>query len=153
NHITAAKAVAFKEAMQPEFKEYAKQIVKNAKALADALMAKGARLVSNGTDNHLMLVDVKQSFGIDGKTAATALAKAEIYCNKNTIPYDKGTPWRPSGIRLGTPAITTRGMKETEMQEIAELIVKVLKKPNDNKVIEKVRGEVTELTKQFPFYM
>ncbi len=151
DHITAAKAVAFKEALEPSFKEYASQIVKNSKALADTLTSEGLRLVSGGTDNHLMLVDVRNK-GINGKTAAIALAKAEIYCNKNTIPYDPGTPWEPSGIRIGTPVLATRGMKETHMDEVGKFISQVLSDPENDSALEKVRGDVREFCKQFPFY-
>lgn len=125
NHQTAAIAVALKEAMRPEFKEYAHQIVKNAKALAQALIAKGARLVSGGTDNHLMLVDLTPQGKGKGIFAENALDAAGITVNKNTIPHDPSTPFYPSGVRLGTPAITTRGMKEPEMERIAEWIVAV----------------------------
>lgn len=151
DHITAAKAVSFKEALEPSFKEYAKQIVKNSKALADTLISEGLRLVSGGTDNHLMLVDVRNK-GINGKIAAIALAKAEIYCNKNTIPYDPGTPWEPSGIRIGTPVLATRGMKETHMDEVGKFISRVLSDPENDSALEKVSGEVKEFCKQFPFY-
>lgn len=150
-HSIAAKAVAFKEALQPEFKEYAKQIVKNAKALAEALMEQGFRLVSGGTDNHLMLVDLIEK-GITGKEAEDALDNAGIYCNKNTIPYDPRKPWDPSGIRIGTPVLTTRGMKESEMKEVASFINKVLEKPSDKAVQKKVKEEVQELCKKFIFY-
>jgi len=151
DNVTAAKAVAFNEALQPSFKEYAKQIVKNAKALAEELMALGWRLVSNGTDNHLMLVDVF-SQGITGKQAEKALEEAGIYCNKNTIPFDQRSPFDPSGIRIGTPTITTRGMKEQEMKEIAHLIDKVLRNIENNKIKAEVKKEVLNLCKQFIFY-
>ncbi len=151
-HIIAAKAVAFKEAMEPEFKEYAKQIVKNAKALAEELMALGLRLVSNGTDNHLMLVDVFKSKNITGKQAEHALELAGIYCNKNTIPFDSRSPWDPSGIRIGTPVITTRGMKEKEMKEIAVFIAKALDNADNEAKLAKIKTEVKEFCKQFPFY-
>ena len=117
-HIIAAKAVAFKEALESDFKKYSEQVVKNAKVLASELMNFGYRLVTNGTDNHLILVDVRKS-GISGSEAESVLEKAGIYCNKNTIPYETGSPWDPSGIRIGTPVLTTRGMKEAEMIKIA----------------------------------
>jgi glycine hydroxymethyltransferase len=151
NHTTAAIAVALKEASAPEFKEYAKQIVKNAKALADALMASGLRLVSGGTDNHLMLVDV-MSKGISGKEAEKALGKAGIYCNKNTIPFDTRSPWDPSGIRLGTPVLTTRGMEEKEMKEVGAFIAKALEAHNDDARLAQIRKEVKEFCSQFIFY-
>ncbi len=150
-NVIAAKAVAFKEAMQPSFKRYAKQVVKNAKALAEELAALGNRIVSAGTDNHLLLVDVT-SKGITGLEAEKALEKAGIYCNKNTIPYDKRSPWDPSGIRLGTPAATTRGMKEGEMQLLAYLINRVLEKPHSTATIKSVKQQVQELCKEFIFY-
>jgi len=145
----AAKAVCFGEALKPQFKTYACQIVKNAKALADNLQKLGARIVSNGTDNHLMLIDVKSSFNITGKTAQLALEKAGIITNKNTIPNDTEKPFIGSGIRLGTPATTSRGMKEREMKTIAELIVEVLKNSADEKVLKKVQAQVLKLTKKF----
>ena len=150
-NVIAAKAVAFKEAMQPSFKRYAKQVVRNAKALAEELAALGNRIVSAGTDNHLLLVDVT-SKGITGLRAEKALEKACIYCNKNTIPYDKRSPWDPSGIRLGTPAATTRGMKESEMRFLAYLINRVLEKPHSTATIRSVKQHVQELCKEFIFY-
>lgn len=150
-HVHAAIAVALKEAMQASFKKYAWQIVKNAKALADGLMAGGLRLVSGGTDNHLMLVDL-QNLGLTGLQAETALNEAGITVNKNAIPYDPRKPWDPSGIRLGTPAITSRGMKECEMKEIAKLIVRVLKNVNDASEKKRVRREVLQLCKDFMIY-
>ncbi len=150
-HIIAAKAVAFKEALSPEFKEYQTQIVKNAKVLAEEMVKKGFRIVSGGTDNHLMLVDLTPK-GITGKDAQEALVKAEITVNKNGIPFDTQKPMVTSGIRIGTPAVTTRGMKETEMVKIAELITKVLENINNEAVIEEVKKEVHELGKKFPLY-
>ncbi len=150
-HVIAAKAVAFKEAEKPEFNEYQRQIVKNARALAEALKEHGFRLVTDGTDNHLMLVDLR-SIGITGKVAEEALGKAGITVNKNTIPFDPQKPTVTSGIRIGVPAVTTRGMKEEEMKKIAEMIARVLKNPDDESVIKSVRGEVDELTKAFPLY-
>ena len=150
-NVIAAKAVAFKEASTKAFTGYAKQIVKNAKALAEELIALGNRLVSNGTDNHLMLVDVTAK-GLTGSEAEKALEKAHIYCNKNTIPYDKRSPFDPSGIRLGTPAVTTRGMKESEMKELARLINRILENPQSSLIIKKVRSEILELCREFEFY-
>lgn len=151
DHTNAAKAVAFKEALQPDFKEYARQIVKNAKALADELMALGYTLVSGGTDNHLMLVNVWEK-GITGKEAETVLDEVGIYCNKNMIPFDKRAPLDPSGIRLGTPAITSRGMKESEMLEIARLIDKTLKNRTNVELKKQIRQEVVSLCKDFVIY-
>jgi glycine hydroxymethyltransferase len=148
-HVIAGKAICFGEALRPEFKEYAQRILDNAKALADALMKGGVRLVSGGTDNHLMLVDVT-TVGIGGKLAEAALDKAGITVNKNMIPYDERKPMDPSGVRIGTPALTTRGMGKDEMQKIAGWILKTLRSPEDEAVIKQVRGEVSELCKQFP---
>jgi len=150
-HAIAAKAVAFKEAMSQEFKEYGRQIVKNAKALADALMDNGFKLITDGTDNHLMLVDLRNK-GVTGKEAEKALDKAGITVNKNMIPYDPRKPFDPSGIRLGTPAITTRGMKEGEMKDIGNYIAKVIENIGNENVIKRVREDVIELCKQFPIY-
>ena len=150
-HIVAAKAVAFAEALRPEFRTYAAQIVANAKALAEALSAAGYRLVSGGTDNHLMLVDVFEK-GILGSEAETALGKAGITVNKNSIPWDTNPPLKPSGIRVGTPALTTRGMKEAEMRIIAAWIAKALEQRNDEAALKLIRGEVAELANQFPLY-
>lgn len=149
NHIIAAKAVCFKEAMAPDFAVYARQIVKNAKALADELMSAGFKLVTNGTDNHLILMDVTKS-GLTGKEAQLALEKAEIICNKNVIPFDKRSPFDPSGIRMGTPAITTRGMKKKEMKEIAGFIEKALKNHRDEAALAKIKSDVKEMLKGFP---
>ena len=150
-HIIAAKAVAFKEALSPEFKEYQKQVVKNAKAMADALVKGGLRIVSGGTDNHLMLVDLR-SKGVTGKMAEEGLEKAGITCNKNSIPNDPEKPFVTSGIRLGTPAITARGMKEDEAVQIAEMIIKVLENVNDDEKIAEVKNEVLKLAEKFPLY-
>ncbi len=150
-HVIAAKAVAFKEAMTPEFKVYQQQIVKNAKALAEALQQKGWRIVSGGTDNHLMLVDLTVK-GITGKQASSALDLARITVNKNAIPFDPSPPAVAGGIRLGTPAVTTRGMKEAEMRTIAELIDKVLSGMDQQGVIEQVIRDVEALAKRFPLY-
>ena len=150
-HIIAAKAVAFKEALSPEFKEYQKQVVKNAKAMADALVKGGLRIVSGGTDNHLMLVDLRPK-GVTGKMAEEGLEKAGITCNKNSIPNDPEKPFITSGIRLGPPAITARGMKEDEAVQIAEMIIKVLENVNDDEKIAEVKNEVLKLAEKFPLY-
>ncbi len=150
-HIVAAKAVAFGEALRPEFKAYAAQIVANAQVLAAELKEAGFRIVSGGTDNHLMLVDVFAK-GILGSEAELALGKAGITVNKNTIPYDVNPPLKASGIRVGTPAMTTRGMKEPEMRQIAAWIAKALEIRNDDAALERIRHEVAELANQFPLY-
>ena len=153
NHVTAAKAVSFKEALQPDYKKYCEQIVKNAKALADSLMEHGLELVTGGTDNHLMVIKlVNKGLPGKGKEIQNALGEAEIYVNKNTIPYEPATPFNPSGIRLGTPAVTTRGFKESEMKVIGECIAKVIDDYNDKLVIEKVREDILELCSNFPLY-
>ena len=148
-HVIAAKAVCFHEALQPSFKEYSRQIIRNAQTLASAFEKHGLRIVSGGTDNHLMLVDLA-SIGVTGKEAATALDKARITVNKNAIPFDKQSPFVTSGIRVGTPAVTTRGMKEPEMEQIAGFIRRVLAEPLNESVIAKVKQEVLELTARFP---
>lgn len=148
-HVVAAKAVAFLEALQPSFKEYAAQVIANAKVLADELLRAGFRIVSGGTDNHLMLVDVTAK-GTTGKVAEHALDAAGITVNKNMIPFDPRKPLDPSGIRIGTPALTTRGMKESEMRRIAGWITDVLTNPADAGVARRVRGAVVELCEQFP---
>jgi glycine hydroxymethyltransferase len=150
-HIIAAKAVCFKEAMEPAFADYQKQIVANAKRLASALSAEGFRLVSGGTDNHLMLVDVF-SKGITGKTAEAALGKAGITVNKNAIPFDQNPPMVASGIRVGTPAVTSRGMREAEMDSVGEYIARVLASPDDEAVLGRVKAEVEALCRKFPLY-
>jgi glycine hydroxymethyltransferase len=150
-HIVAAKAVAFAEALRPEFKTYAAQTVANAKTLAAALQDAGFRIISGGTDNHLMLVDVFAK-GILGSEAELALGKAGITVNKNSIPYDANPPLKPSGIRVGTPALTTRGMKEPEMRQIALWIAKALDVRNDDTALERIRLEVAELANHFPLY-
>lgn len=150
-HVIAAKAVCFKEAMSEEFKKYQERIVKNAKKLAETLKNEGARLVSDGTDTHLMLVDLRP-FKITGKDAERVLGSVNITVNKNTIPFDPEKPFIASGIRLGTPALTTRGMGEEEMEIIGKLIAKVLKNPNDETVLENVRKEVKDLVERFPLY-
>jgi glycine hydroxymethyltransferase len=152
-HIIAAKAVAFGEALRSEFKEYQKQILKNAKALASELQGQGLRLVSGGTDNHLMLVDVwMDGKGITGKDAEKALEAALITVNKNTIPFDQNKPFVASGLRIGTPAVTTRGMKEDEMREIGRLIAEVIHAPQSEEVRRKVKLGVADLTARFPLY-
>jgi glycine hydroxymethyltransferase len=150
-HIIAAKAVCFKEASEPAFVDYQKQIVANAKRLAAGLTAAGYRLVSGGTDNHLMLVDVF-SKGLTGKAAEAALGKAGITVNKNAIPFDKNPPMVASGIRVGTPAITSRGMREPEMDVIAEFIARVLAAADDDGVAAAVREKVEALCRKFPLY-
>jgi glycine hydroxymethyltransferase len=150
-HIIAAKAVCLKEAAEPSFVDYQKRIVANAQTLAAALTAAGYRLVSGGTDNHLMLVDVF-SKGITGKVAEAALGKAGITVNKNAIPFDKNPPMVASGIRIGTPAVTTRGMGEREMQTIAEFIARALQTPDDDSALGMVRTEVETLCRKFPLY-
>jgi glycine hydroxymethyltransferase len=150
-HIIAAKAVAFGEVLRPECRTYAQQIVKNAKVLAEALQSEGYRIISGGTDNHLMLVDVF-SKGMLGSDAELALGKAGITVNKNAIPFDTNPPLKPSGIRIGTPALTTRGMKEAEMRQIAKWITQALQSRSDDAALERIRGEVAELANQFPLY-
>jgi glycine hydroxymethyltransferase len=150
-HVIAAKAVAFKEALRPEFKEYQTQIVRNAKAMAEELISLGFILVSGGTDNHLMLVDLTNK-DVTGKDAQEMLDLAWITVNRNTIPFETKSPFVTSGIRIGTPALTTRGMKEDEMRHVARMIARVIEAKGDATVIEKVRNEVDELTKRFPIY-
>jgi glycine hydroxymethyltransferase len=153
DHITAAKAVAFSEAMRPEFKTYAGQIVKNAKAMADELMSQGIKLVTNGTDNHLMVIDMRPS-GLTGKgkQLQSAMDEAGITLNKNSVPFDEARPYNPSGLRLGTPAVTTRGMKEGEMRVIASCIARVLGDYKDKSMLERTRQEIVELVSGFPLY-
>jgi glycine hydroxymethyltransferase len=148
-HIIAAKAVCFEEALRPSFKDYAKQIVANAKVLAETLMAGGVKLASGGTDNHLMLCDVT-AIGLTGSIAEKALDKAGITVNKNMIPFDQRKALDPSGIRIGTPALTTRGMQTDEMKKVGAWILRVLKAPEDARVIDTVRSEIGEFTKSFP---
>jgi glycine hydroxymethyltransferase len=150
-HIVAAKAVAFREALEPEFAAYAKQIISNAKVLAEALAAEGYRIISGGTDTHLILVDTFQK-GILGSEAEHALGEAGITVNKNAIPYDTNPPMKPSGIRVGTPALTTRGMKEPEMRTIAKWIVAALEARSDAAKLAAIRGEVLEMAERFPLY-
>ena len=150
-HVIAAKAVAFKEALEPSFKEYQKQVLSNAKTLADELMGRGFDLVSGGTDNHLMLVDLTKK-DITGKEAEEALVKAGITVNKNTIPFDTRSPFVTSGIRIGVPAATTKGMKEPEMKTIAALIERAVNNRGDDAKLNAIKNEVKELCERFPFY-
>jgi glycine hydroxymethyltransferase len=150
-HVVAAKAVAFREALRPEFRDYAAQIVRNAAALADALASEGFRIVSGGTDNHLMLVDLRP-FGVTGKVAQEALDRAGITCNKNAIPNDPEKPFVTSGLRLGTAAVTTAGMQQAEMREISSLIAQVMRKVDDEHIAEEVRGQAAELCGRFVPY-
>jgi glycine hydroxymethyltransferase len=152
-HIIAAKAVAFGEALRDDFKEYQRQILANAKALCAELQEQGLRIVSGGTDNHLMLVDVwMEGKGITGKDAEKALEAAHITVNKNTIPFDQNKPFVASGLRIGTPAVTTRGMKEPEMQEIGRMIAAIVREPQSDEVREQVKRNVADLTAKFPLY-
>lgn len=150
-HVIAAKAVAFGEALQPEFKVYAQQVIDNAKALAAALQEKGLTIVSGGTDTHVMLVDVRNT-GLTGKEAEHLLDEVGITCNKNTIPFDPASPFVTSGIRLGTPALTTRGLQVKDMEEIADIIAVVLKNPEDKSVHEEVSKRVSTLCEAYPLY-
>jgi glycine hydroxymethyltransferase len=150
-HVVAAKAVAFHEALEPEFKSYSAQIVTNAKVLAEELAGAGYRIISGGTDTHLILIDVFQK-GMLGSEAETALGAAGITVNKNAIPYDQNPPMKPSGIRIGTPALTTRGMKEAEMRTIAGWIVSALEHRTDEGKLKQIRGQVLEMAERFPLY-
>ncbi|MFZ0770464.1 MAG: serine hydroxymethyltransferase [Candidatus Sulfotelmatobacter sp.] len=150
-HIIAAKAICFQEAMQPEFRDYAKQVVANAKVLAETLAGEGFRIISGGTDTHLMLVDVF-SKGMLGSEAEKALVEAGITVNKNAIPFDINPPLKPSGIRIGTPALTTRGMKEAEMRQVGRWIAEALLQRSDAAVLARIRREVLELCEAFPLY-
>jgi glycine hydroxymethyltransferase len=150
-HIIAAKAVCFREALQPSFRDYAKQVVANAKVLAETLAAEGFRVISGGTDTHLMLIDVF-SKGMFGSEAEKALGEAEITVNKNAIPFDTNPPMKPSGIRIGSPALTTRGMKEAEMRQVGRWISAVLQHRSDATVLEKIRKQVVEFAEGFPLY-
>lgn len=149
-NMVAAKAVAFGEALQPEFKTYAQQIVKNAKRLADEMMKRGFKLITNGTDNHLILADINTSFGVDGAVAEHVLDEIGLTANKNAIADDPLPPFRPSGLRLGTPAITTRGMKEDDMELIADWMHQAIKSRNDQETLKKLHNEVIEFSKKFP---
>ena len=152
-HIIAAKAVAYQEALQPEYKDYCMQVMKNAQVLARAMVEKGYQIISGGTDNHLMLIDLRaKSETLTGKIAENTLVRADITVNKNAVPFETRSPFVTSGIRIGTPAVTTRGMKETEMLKIAELIDRVLTNTDDDHVIDQVKKEVNELSLNFPLY-
>ena len=152
-HVIAAKAVAFYEALQPSYKEYQKQVVKNAQALANAFRAKGYKMISDGTDNHLLLIDLRSKFPeLSGKKAENTLVQADITVNKNMVPFDSRTPFTTSGIRVGTPAITTRGCKEAEMEKIVDMIDRVLSDPDNEQVIATVRKEVNEMMSKFPLF-
>jgi glycine hydroxymethyltransferase len=150
-HVIAAKAVALKEALSPDFKQYQEQIVKNAQTLSQALISQGFRLTSGGTDNHLMLMDLRQS-ELTGKVAQEALDRARITVNKNAVPFDTRSPFVTSGIRIGTPAVTSRGMKEKEMEQIGGFIVRALKHVGDEQALKSIAGEVGALCKKFPVY-
>lgn len=150
-HVIAAKAVAYGEALQPDFKDYQTQVQKNAKALANKFMELGYNIVSGGTDNHLILIDLRNK-GVTGKVAEEALGKAEITVNKNMVPFDTESPFVTSGIRIGTPAMTTRGLEEAEFEYIAQLIDQVIQKPEDEAVHKKVANEVEALCERFPLY-
>ena len=151
-HVIGAKAQCFYEAFQPEFKKYQKQIIKNASAMANAFIEDGVKVISDGTDNHLFLVDVKTSFNINGKEAEKALDKIHITCNKNTIPYDKESPFVTSGIRIGSPAMSTRGLKEKEFKQIEKIICKCLTHLKDKEVQKECEEEVLSITKKFQIY-
>ncbi|NDD65297.1 MAG: serine hydroxymethyltransferase, partial [Acidobacteria bacterium] len=150
-HVIAAKAVAFLEALQPEFKAYQQQILANARTLASEMSELGHRIISGGTDNHLFLVDVFAR-GLTGRDAEKALESAHITVNKNTIPFDPNPPMKASGIRIGTPAITTRGMKEEQMRQVARIIDRVLQAPDDEELRRQIVAEVRDLTSDFPLY-
>lgn len=151
-HIIAAKAVCFKEAMTAEFKDYQKQVIKNSKRLSSELEQRGYKIVSGGTDNHMLLVNVKASVGLTGRDAEELLDEVLITCNKNTVPYDDEKPMHGSGIRLGVASITTRGFKEAEVVVVADLIDRVLRNPKDKDILNKVKTEVLALTAKFPIY-
>ena len=149
-HVIGAKAQCFYEALQPEFKEYAKNIIKNANAMAEEFKKNGVKVISGGTDNHLMLIDVKTSFNLSGKEAEHVLDSICITVNKNTIPFDTETPNVTSGLRIGTPAMTTRGLKENDFIQITDIIVNALKNPGNKKMLNQLKKEVLEITKKFP---
>ncbi len=150
-HVIAAKAVAFYEILQPEFGAYTQQVINNAQAAAAALLEKGYNIVSGGTDNHLLLIDLRNK-NISGKKAENTLVHADITINKNMVPFDDKSPFITSGIRIGVPAVTTRGLKEEHMPHIINWLDRVLMSPDDENVIATVRGEVNEFMKQFPLY-
>jgi len=151
-HVIAAKAVCFKEALSPEFQTYQKQIIENCKVLASELLKLGYILVGHKTENHLLIVNVKKSIGMTGKEGEKILDKVNITCNKNTVPFDDEKPFITSGLRIGTASVTTRGMKEKEMIEIAHLIDKALRNKDDEKMLLEVKKDILELTKKFPLY-
>lgn len=151
-HVIAAKAQCFYEALQPEFKDYQKQIIKNMKAMSDNLKEHGVKIISDGTDNHLILVDVKSSFGLTGKVAEKVLDEIHITCNKNTIPFDTESPFITSGIRIGSAAMTTRGLKEKEFKLIAEIIYKSLSNVDNKEIQDECMEKVLDLTRKFPIY-
>ena len=151
-HVIGAKAECFYEALQPEFKDYQIQVLKNIKALSETLKEEGFRIISNGTDNHLILVDVKSTLGITGKDAEKALDKICITCNKNTIPNETESPFKTSGIRLGSPAMTTRGFKEEDFIKVGKIISKALRNIDNEEVYEELRKETKELTDKYPLY-
>ena len=151
-HVIGAKAQCFYEALTDEFKEYQKQVIKNAKVLAETLIEEGLNVISGGTDNHLLLVDVKTTLGITGKTAEEVLDTINITCNKNTIPNETESPFKTSGIRLGSPAMTSRGLKEEDFKLIGQIIAKALKNKDNEEVLNELRGQVRELTDKYPMY-
>lgn len=152
-HVIAAKAVAYGEALEPSFKEYGKQVIANAAALSKAMVTRGYKIISGGTDNHMMLIDLRpKDENLTGKVAENALVKADITINKNAVPFETRSPFVTSGIRIGTPAITTRGMKAEHMDKVAELIDRVLVNPEDNANLAAVRAEVNAWMKDFPLY-
>ena len=151
-HVICAKAVAFKEALNKDFVEYQKQVVKNAKVLADSFIKLGYHVISGGTDNHLLLLDVKSKTGLNGRDSENLLGRVNITVNKNTIPNDSEKPFLASGIRLGTPALTTRGFKEEDMEQIAKLIDLTLSNPNDEKTLENVKKTVISLCNKYPLH-
>ncbi|MEF9950480.1 MAG: serine hydroxymethyltransferase, partial [Mucinivorans sp.] len=152
-HVIAAKAVAFGEALQPQYKEYQKQVIKNAAVMAQAFVAKGYKIISGGTDNHLMLIDLRSKFPeLSGKKAERALVEADITTNKNMVPFDSRSPFLTSGIRVGTPAVTTRGLKENDMPWIVEMIDRVLNAPEDESVIASVKQEVSTKMSKYPLF-
>ncbi len=150
-HVIAAKAVAFREALQPDFKKYSQQVIDNAKTLADELITRGYEIISGGTDNHVMLVDLTAK-DMTGKLAENSLHSAGITTNKNMVPFDARSPFVTSGIRLGTPAMTTRGFNKDDMKKVAEFIDRILKDPENEELIAQVKAEVEELCSHFPLY-
>ncbi|MFT6744395.1 MAG: glycine hydroxymethyltransferase, partial [Bacteroidia bacterium] len=152
-HVIAAKAVAYGEALEPSYKEYCKQVIANAAALAKAMVGRGYKIISGGTDNHMMLIDLRpKDVNLTGKLAENALVKADITINKNAVPFETRSPFVTSGIRIGTPAITTRGMKAEHMDLVADLIDRVLMNPEDESNLAAVKVEVNELMQDFPLY-